>query len=108
MTAAAQAAWRWRVLYLRAKIDAVAFNGTTAPADQKALNQSFAELDAIYHVERRCNNYMDAAAHGSSSGIGNGGDGGNDGDVGPLNNCTLLVLRPGFKSDWPAKHMPEC
>ena len=30
MTAAAKNAWRWRILYLRAKIDALSFNGTAA------------------------------------------------------------------------------
>ena len=80
MTAAAKTGWRWRVLYLRARIDALAFNGTES--NGAALNASFAELDRIYHVERDC-------CHPSSPADCTDG-------VDTQSNCTLLVLRPGL------------
>ena len=81
MTVTAQTRWRWRILYLRAEIDALAFNGSAANA--RALNASFAELDAIYHVERDC-------CHPG------GARGCTDGGVGTKINCTIYALRPGF------------
>ena len=67
------------ILYLRALIDALATNGTTANA--AALNASFAELDKIYHVERNC-------CHPSSPKDCTDA-------LDTQSNCTMGVLRPG-------------
>ena len=82
MTAAAQSRWRWRILYLRAEIDSLAFNGSAANA--RALNASFAELDALYYVERDC-------CHP-------GGPRGCTDTIDTQINCTIYALRPGFKT----------
>ena len=82
MTVTAQTAWRWRILYLRAEIDALAFNGSAANAP--ALNASFAELDAIYYVERDC-------CHP-------GGPRDCTDTIDTQINCTIYALRPGFKT----------
>eukprot|EP01043_Picozoa_sp_COSAG02_P101067 COSAG02_NODE_37133_length_446_cov_0.711816_1_plen_148_part_11 len=42
MTESAKASWRWRILYLRAQIDALSFRGKAANAGM--LNASFDEL----------------------------------------------------------------
>ena len=80
MTEAAQKSWRWRVLYLRATIDALSFRGKAA--NLAALNASFAELAAIYHTESDCchkNSPEDCTDA-----------------IDTQANCTLKVLRPGF------------
>ena len=117
MGAQALAAWRWRILHLRATIDAVAFNGTSSSANQRVLNASFAELDAIYYVERNCSNFVSLGggagvlhAGGAAAGVAAGAAGagaGADGLV-PMHNCTILALRPGFPSGWPKQHPGEC
>eukprot|EP01051_Picozoa_sp_SAG22_P004985 SAG22_NODE_284_length_13033_cov_21.541828_3_plen_140_part_00 len=92
MTQTARRAWRWRILYLRAQIDAALFACSTDPIDPLAncstvreLRDSYAELDEIYHVERSCGGTCvntaqsdDACANTSWA------------------NCTASVLRPGL------------
>ena len=56
-----------------------------------ALNASFAELDGIYHVNRDC------CPPGSPAGCTD--------EITPVANCTMIVLRPGFRSPAAA---PEC
>jgi hypothetical protein len=82
MSTAALRSWRWRVLYLRSLIDALAVNGTQANA--AALNASFAELDRIYHVERNCC-HPESPADCTDS-------------VDTQANCTMKVLRPGLSA----------
>jgi hypothetical protein len=84
--------WRWRILYLRAMIDATVRNGTSSVGNARVLNRSFAELDRIYFVERDCCSVLVCAG------------------VHPLNcsapgsppfraNCTTPGMRPGLKTD---------
>lgn len=80
MTDAAKGSWRWRVLYLRATIDALSFQGKAANA--AALNASFAELAKIYYVESDC-------CHPSSPADCTD-------EIDTQANCTMKVLRPGF------------
>ena len=63
MTDVAKRSWRWRILYLRALIDALAYNGTSmfkngtvhgSSTTAGPLKAAFGELDRIYHVERDC------------------------------------------------------
>lgn len=50
LTAQARAAWRWRILYLRAQIDAEMSRNGDKPRGT-ALKEPFAELVKIYHAE---------------------------------------------------------
>jgi hypothetical protein len=54
MTVYTRTSWRWRILYLRAMIDAAVRNGTGSVGNARVLNESFAELDRTYFVERDC------------------------------------------------------
>jgi len=88
MTAAARQSWRWRVLFLRALIDATVFNGTTSGS--ALLNASFAELDRMYYVERDCCDTtaeprLNCSAQAGAPRL--------------LTNCTILALRPGLSGD---------
>lgn len=50
LTPQARAAWRWRVIYLRALIDREMLR-TQGKLEGKALREAFRELTAIYHAE---------------------------------------------------------
>ena len=84
MTATALGSWRWRILYLRALVDATALNMSMHLPVRVPLNYSFAELDRIYHVERSCggtcleSNTDDACINSTWF------------------NCTGSILRPGM------------
>jgi hypothetical protein len=80
MTESAKASWRWRILYLRAQIDALSFRGVAANAG--ALNALFEELDRIYYVERNCC-HPDSPSDCTDA-------------IDTQANCTMKVLRPGF------------
>ena len=51
LTSRARAAWRWRIVYLRALIDREMFR-TRGRLEGKALRDAFRELTSIYHAER--------------------------------------------------------
>jgi len=51
LTPRARAAWRWRIVYLRALIDREMFRTHGRP-EGKALRDAFRELKSIYHAER--------------------------------------------------------
>ncbi len=51
LTPRARAAWRWRIVYLRALIDREMFRTHGRP-EGKALRDAFRELTSIYHAER--------------------------------------------------------
>jgi len=93
MTDAAKRSWRWRILYLRALIDALAYNGTSmfkngtvhgSSTTAGPLKAAFGELDRIYHVERDC-------CHP-------GGPADCTDSVDTQANCTILALRPGLST----------
>ena len=89
---AAREGWRWRILYLRALFDAVAFNGTTVPANARILNASFAELDRIYWVERDCCSVLTCAGAHTINCSAPGAK--------PFRgNCTTPGMRPGLHTD---------
>ena len=93
MTDVAKRSWRWRILYLRAVIDALAYNGTSmfkngtvhgSNTTAGPLKAAFGELDRIYHVERDC-------CHP-------GGPADCTDSVDTQANCTILALRPGLST----------
>ena len=92
MTQTARQAWRWRILYLRAQIDAALFACSTDPAHPLAncvgvreLVDAYAELDEIYHVERSCGGTCVDAAQSDDACANT-----------TWINCTGSVLRPGL------------
>eukprot|EP01043_Picozoa_sp_COSAG02_P013651 COSAG02_NODE_550_length_20437_cov_4.270676_1_plen_888_part_00 len=87
MTESAKASWRWRILYLRAQIDALSFRGKATNA--ALLNASFDELAKIYHVESNCC-HPDSPADCTDA-------------IDTQANCTMKVLRPGFSGKSPAE-----
>lgn len=83
MTNPATASWRWRILYLRAQIDALSFRGKAV--NTALLNTSFRELSQIYHVESNCC-HPDSPSDCTD-------------EIDTQANCTMKVLRPGFAGD---------
>jgi hypothetical protein len=50
LTPQARAAWRWRIIYLRALVDRELFR-TQGKLEGKVLQGAFRELTTIYHAE---------------------------------------------------------